>query len=493
MSIARNTLYGFAGNVVPLAASIVTIPLYLQTIGAARYGALSVAWLLLAYFGQADFGIGRAITQRIAATAQTDRRQLAAVVWSGLAMIAAISVVISVVTYFAARWYFAGPFDVDPVLRRELLESAAILSLCISVVAVSGVLGGVLAGLERFGLLSAGQFVSTLSLQVLPLIVALVLGPNLTNLVIASLASRLLLVVVLWFGVWRLALRRQPVRLVGSEMRHLGTFGSWVMVTAFVGPLMVFSDRFVIGSLYGAVAVAAYVIPSLITFRVQLIPTTLAQALFPRFAAEAEGDARERCRDYTILVGLLFSPIVLGLICLAGPLLELWLGSELDPRSILIGQILMVGCWFNAYVLISFAFVQGRGDPRFGAIIQLIEAPLYFALLFGLGAAFGLAGIAAAYSVRCLLDAAIYIWRADIAGRALWWGLAPPTLLVAIAVALGPYLQGWGESLIAASVLCLAATAVLIWQLPDEPRRRMAEWPIARHVPGLRLRPDVEA
>jgi len=493
MSIARNTIYGFVGNVVPLFASIITVPLYLETIGPARYGALSISWLLLAYFGQADFGIGRAITQRIAATAQSDRSQLAGVVWSGLAMIAVIGVVVSVATYFASRWYFAGPFEVDGLLRGELLQSAITLSLCVSTMALSGVLGGVLTGLERFGLLSAGQFVSTLALQILPLLVALVFGPNLTNLILASLVSRLFLVVVLAAGVWNFALKKQPIRLVRSEIRHLSTFGSWVMITAFIGPLMVYSDRFVIGTLYGAAAVTAYVIPSLITFRLQLIPTMLSQALFPRFAAEDESSARARCGEYTVLVGLLFAPVVVGIICLAGPLLELWLGPALDPRSILIGQILMIGCWFNGYALVAFAFVQARGDPRFGALTHVFEIPLYFLLLFGFGSVFGLAGIAVAYSVRCLVDAAIFIWRADIADSRLWRGVTIPTLLVAVAFFHGSTSTSWRESLVIATVLCLVAIVVAIWQLPDEPRRRIAEWPIARRVPGLAPRPRAKA
>jgi len=492
MSVARNSIYGMAGTVLPLVASVVTIPLYVEHIGPERYGALSLVWLFLMFAGQADFGIGRAVTQRIAGTASKDPQRLAEVVWTSLALAAAVSAIVAALIYAAAWWYFSGPFQLGGDLRRELVGSIWLLALSVPVVVLTNVFWGALAGLERFGLSSFGNFVGNLALAVVPLVVAIVIGPHLENLIVASLVSRLAGCAIMGIGVWLWILRGQRVRVSRAEARGLSGFGTWMMMFALLQAVMAFADRFEIGFVLGAAAVTAFAIPWLVASRTQLIAHMIAQALYPRLAADPPEAARLRSRDYFIFVGQLYAPITIALICLAAPLMRLWLGEHLDPRSVAVGQILMLAFWIEGMGLVPLVHIQARGAPKFIALFSLVQMPLYLAAIYVFAVTFGLVGVAVAWAVRLALSTTILVWRAQIFDKAVWRRLAIPSLLVAGAMALGPNLHDWVESLAAAAVLSLAATVALVWQMPEELRRRAAEWPIARRVPGLAPRPRAQ-
>jgi len=64
--IARNAVVNLAGQIAPMAAALVSIPLLIHGLGQARYSLLLLAWALVGYFGFVDLGLGRALTHAVA-------------------------------------------------------------------------------------------------------------------------------------------------------------------------------------------------------------------------------------------------------------------------------------------------------------------------------------------------------------------------------------------------------------------------------------------
>ena len=91
MALARNSILNLMPTLTGVVVSIATVPFYLSIVGTERYGALLLALVLLGYFGQADFGLGRAITQRLSSMPDASQEERASVVWSALAGAAVIS------------------------------------------------------------------------------------------------------------------------------------------------------------------------------------------------------------------------------------------------------------------------------------------------------------------------------------------------------------------------------------------------------------------
>src|SRR6476619_4235971 len=85
-NLRKNTVVNIVGSALPLVVSIVTVPVYVRTIGTERYGVLLVVWALLGYFGAFALGLSRAVANRIAQLRDARPEARSQVVWTGLAL-----------------------------------------------------------------------------------------------------------------------------------------------------------------------------------------------------------------------------------------------------------------------------------------------------------------------------------------------------------------------------------------------------------------------
>lgn len=490
MGLLRNSLFNLTGTAVPLAVTLVTVPLYVAQIGMERYGALAIGWLLLGYFGQADFGTGRALTQRIAARGDGGGAEIAKAIWSALGVASAFSLVGAGLVYGVAHYYFAGPFEIAAGLRAEMLAAVWVLALANPLTAINGLAGGALMGLQNFRLNALANMVGNSAGQLLPLAVASIWGPYLPWLIMAAAGGRLMGMLIAGFGVWRGALRGLPIRASWREMRQLTSFGSWVALSGIIGPLMIYADRLVIGALISAAAVAAYTIPFQLASRLQMVPIALVQALFPQLAGADAQRSIAHSRDYTIFIGQIFAPLIIVLICLSAPLLSAWLGKTLDQRSVPVATVLLAGFWINTIANVPYAQLHARGQPRFTALLHLAELPIYAVLLAVLGAQYGLVGIAGAFAMRCLLDGIFLALQSNIGLGYVVRKLILPAILIGLAMTLSGQMDGWGPALVMACGLGAICAFISIWQMPDVMRQKLAGLPFASAIPGL-IRPGM--
>jgi len=424
------TLLSMAGSVI---VTIVSVPLFLEKIGEARYGALAIAWLVLGYAGQVDFGMSRAITQRVAALrgSNADAADTACAIWSAFLVAMGIGAVGAVVVFAVADWFYAGPFKIDAEIASEFRYVALLLAISTPVVNLYAVAGGALLGAERVQVVALLNLASTICLTLFPLAAAYLVSVDLATLVCAALFARLAITIAALLACWQLFFHHQPIRTSRADIANLTRFGSWVMVTSLVGPLMVISDRFLIGAILGAVAVAVYTIPFQVASRTMMIPYAVMQVMFPKLVSGSDTGSHANAREYMLALGAVYAVVVIAVIALAEPLLRLWLGAGLDERSVLIAQIIMVGMWVNAVAQVPFGLIQARGDPKFTGLLHLAELPLYLAVLVLLGSAFGLAGVASAFLLRCAGDLLALLYRARMLDGWVVARLLPTAGLVA--------------------------------------------------------------
>lgn len=404
MSIGRNATYNLIGFAVPTVLALATVPAYLSLIGPARYGVLSLAWLILGYFGLFDLGLSRATTQRIASLRDASPEERTKAFATALVTNMGIGLVGASLLFPAAWYMFGTSMALEPALRAEVLRAVPYLAMALPIATTLGVLSGALVGREKFRDTNRISVISTSLFQVLPLGVAWAMGPDLPRLMIASIAARMIGVAMLWR-----ACRREygPVGWRNwdpAQMRQLLTFGAWVTISGLFAPLLVFSDRFAIGTLIGAVAVTVYTVPMDAMRRLAGIAIALSNALFPRLAMASEDEARDLSRKAVGAYFAVLTPPVVGMLVIMDPLLRLWLGDSIGGQAAPLARLFLIATWVNCYAQIPFVRLQAQGRPDMVTKILLVQLPFYLAALWFALKGYGLTGAAWVYLGRVIVD-----------------------------------------------------------------------------------------
>lgn len=404
MSVGRFTSYNLLGSVVPLVLTFVTVPLYIHLVGIERVGILSLAWLLLGYFGLFDLGLGKATAFRIAAQRDAPPEDRASTLWGALIVNVGMGIIGGLFLWLASYIYFSFYFRVDEALRPEILDAVPLLALSVPVATLTGVLTGALQGREKFLETNVISAVGTILFQLLPLGVALIWGPTLSGLLIAALLSRAGALIALWRVCAREFTAGHSAKTERGTIMALLRYGGWVSFNGLIGPMLVIVDRFAIGNVLGAGPLGLYHVPFQIAKQLAIIPGSLTSALFPKLTASSAEEARLLSRKALLtLTATITLPVMIGIFAME-PFLNLWVGRTIGLQSAPVGQILLIGFWCNAMALVPFTQLQAAGRPRTVTMILLLQIPLYLGALYVAMIGYGIVGCAVALAARFGFD-----------------------------------------------------------------------------------------
>lgn len=415
MNLVRNTSYNLLGAAIPIIVALVTIPIYLGIIGAAKFGLLSIAFLILGYFGIFDLGLGRAVAHRVASTASESETTQSGIVSTAIVCNLLLGLVGGAALWIFSYLYFEFHLDVDETLRGQMVNAIPALVVSVPVTALTGVLSGALEGRGKFLTVNLVSASTAILFHVLPLTLALNGISDLQHLILAACITRIAGVIMLYvfcmkeFGFVR--------RIVQDEIPKLFKFGGWVALSSIVGPLMIITDRFAIGALLGPTAVANYTIPFEIASRTSAVPQALGRALFPQITSRTKAQSvHQLSHQSSLILASIITPLTVAGIFWMEPFLNLWLGN-FAPETVKIGQIILVSFWVNAMSYVPLTVILGNGRPKIVAITHCIELIPYLAILYFLVSRFGIQGAALAFLLRCVFDYLILSWMSGLLSR----------------------------------------------------------------------------
>lgn len=397
-------MLSLVGQGLPLIVGVVSIPFLLSGLGTARFGILTLVWVIIGYASVVDMGLGRALTQAISVRLGTEESsEIPLLIWTALVAIIALGLSGALLIVSGAPWIAADVLSVPDRLVGETLWTLYLLALSLPAVIATTGLRGVLEAYQRFDLTTVLRVPMGIYSFLAPLVV-LPFSVNLAHVVAVLVAGRIVATaahaaacfhVVPGLGI--------SIRFSRRHLSSLLSFGGWLTVSNIVAPLMLYIDRFIVAGVLSIASVAYYATPYEMITKLWLVPTSVLAVMFPAFSASFTNDRERTATLYKrtlLVVLLLLAPFVVVGALFARPGLDLWLNAEFAANGSLVAQILFVGVLLHSLAMSSGTLIQAAGRPALAAVLHLIQLPVYAGILLWMTVTFGVVGAALAWTTR---------------------------------------------------------------------------------------------
>ena len=412
-SLAQNSIYNLIGFGIPLIVAVLVLPSLIHGLGDERFGILSIAWVVVGYFSLFDLGIGRSVTKLIAEKiGLNESEQIPPLFWTAFFLILFVSLCVAGVLFLFVPYFVYDIFKISNDLKLETLQSFYIIVLSIPIVATSASIRGILEAYQEFGVINIIRILLGISSFVVPLF-CLFLTKNLVWIILSLVIFRIIVWILYLYQCFKINPALKSTRIFERTLiKPIIKLSGWMSISSIVVPLNLYLDRFMIGTVVSASAIAYYVTPYEIVSKLLIIPGAFAGVLFPAISATHKRDpsyTNKLIVRATKYIFLILFPIVFFIVVFAQEGMTLWIGRQFAENSYMILRILAVGVLFNSIGYIPYAFLDGIGRADVTAKVQLIELPFYFLLMWFSVKEGGINGAACAWGIRTAVDSVI-LW-----------------------------------------------------------------------------------
>ena len=426
-----NFVVNLISPLIRLAVALVTVPIYIRHVGEARYGVISIVWILLGYFGFLDLGLSRASTNALAKLRDAPQADRARVLLTTYALNLGFGLIgaglLAVVGEYLFQYVLSIPEDLKPEIARALPWIACLFPMLL----ISGVGVGALESRERFLLANAFQVLSLSLSQIAPVIVAVYVSPSLAFVVPSAAIAQAVSMAGLLIYVLRLEGPFSFRTFDRAEARKLLGYGGWITVSTLINPFLVAADQFLIGTVIGVVEVAKYAVAMNLVLRTQALPAAMGRTFFPRMSSISRAEALALSARALSWLAYGYAMVCAPLILLAPVFFRYWIGPEFALAAAPVAKILVLGAWANGLALVAYTLIQGQGRPDITGRLHMAEVLPFLVILWILTTTLGINGAAIAWSLRCTVDALALFWLAGIGKGDVALLLRPASFLAA--------------------------------------------------------------
>jgi len=411
--LVKNSFINLMGMVIPLLVGVAAIPFAIRGLGKDGFGILSIAWVILSYTVLLDLGLSRATTKFTSERLhQKHKKEIPTILWTAVLLGLGYGILGGAILYFTSPVLATSMLNIPTHYHTETIKVIRYISYGLPLLLISISLKGMLGAAQRFDLVNAVQIpINTLNFTVPAF--SFFFGIKLSMIILIIVALRILACLMYFY----LCSQIYPISLKKIELpnkylfKKMLIFGGWVTITSVISPILVYIDRFFIGSILSISVLTFYAAPLEAITRLRIIPTAIMNTLFPEFSKSATDVSHERIliliKKSLNMILLIIGTLSIILFFYAKDILTLWLGNEFVLNSTTIFKLFSISILFNFMALVPFTYLQGADRPDIPAKFHLAELPVYIVAVWFFVHRFGITGAAYAWCLRVTVDAVL--------------------------------------------------------------------------------------
>jgi O-antigen/teichoic acid export membrane protein len=397
--IHRNVLANWGTYFISVGISFFLSPFVVHHLGNTLYGIWTLIASLTGYLGLLDMGVRGAVTRYVARYhAQGEHGDASRTASSALAFFSVAGFVAILVSFLLAAFGIQY-FKIPPELVGPAQIVICIAGLTVATSMVSGVFGGVVAGLQRLEVLN-GIESSVMILRAGVIVVALRSGYGIITLGFIQLAFTIIAGTVTVV----MAFRNYPELRIGvawvarTHVRAVFSFGVYSFFLHIFSYLILYTDAVVIAATLPVVMVTFFSIASnLATYARQLVGA-MTTAFTPMASAlEARGENAAVVHEtlsWTRYSTSLILAIGITFITRGSTFIGLWMGPSYAGPSGHVLAVLSIGTMVGMASCVPWALSFGLGKHQPLVPVYLVEALANLGLSIFLAKRIGIVGVA---------------------------------------------------------------------------------------------------
>jgi O-antigen/teichoic acid export membrane protein len=405
--VVKGSLWTLAGQIAPLAVSMVATPFTIRLLGTEGYGVLVLIAVIPNYFLFADFGMGMASTKfGSEAYAEGDPEKEARIVRTAALIATLSSLPVATLLFIFSAW-IVSVFNVPERLHGEATLALKFAAVTFFVNFLNGIFNTPQLARLRMDL----NTLVTSGFRILGIIatpIVIYLGFGIAGACAVLLAASLLTLSGHVYMSGRLLPSLLGLTVDRNAMRPLVKFGG-ALITGVVAALLLANlDKGILPRMVSVQALAYYSVAFSLAWMMAMFSNAMIQSLIPAFSLLQQEESREQLQSlYTRglrLTLIWLTPCLVLLAISAKPFFRLWAGEDFGRESVPIFYVMLAGISFNILAFLPYAAIMASGRTDVYAKLYFAELVPYVLLLIALTYSFGAIGAATAWCMRIIAD-----------------------------------------------------------------------------------------